>query len=243
VAETTAEVEGGQDLPLTITLTAPPAPAAGLVQGAFVDAAGAGIAVTVRVVGNGIDQPFQSEASGLIALELPAGDYTLTTTAAGFLPDEQRVTVPPGGQLQVRGTLQRDAPPDTPLVSASPKGIRLRSALAYKGDEVASRSFEGLDQLALFLSAHPEYRRIEVQVHTDDQGNPTARAQARADAVKNYLVGKGVDPTRIDATGKGASAPVAVNLTAAGRAKNNRTLLLVRDYDAASARPSAGGGE
>ncbi|MFN9767075.1 MAG: OmpA family protein, partial [Pseudomonadota bacterium] len=45
---------------------------------------------------------------------------------------------------------------------------------------------------------------------------------ARADAVKNFLIGKGIEKNRIYTEGKGASQPVADNKTAEGRAKNRR---------------------
>ena len=71
---------------------------------------------------------------------------------------------------------------------------------------------------------------MEIQVHTDDRGNPRARSKNRAESVVSYLSGQGVDPARIKARGLGDSQPVAVNLTEAGRRKNNRTVLRVREY-------------
>jgi OOP family OmpA-OmpF porin len=47
-------------------------------------------------------------------------------------------------------------------------------------------------------------------------------SQRRADAVKSYLVSRGVDPNHIYAEGKGKTNFVASNKTAAGRAKNRR---------------------
>ena len=87
-----------------------------------------------------------------------------------------------------------------------------------------------LDELATFLKYHPEYVLVEVQVHSDDRGNPRSRTKSRAESVVSYLTGKGVDASRLKARGLGDSQPVAVNLTEAGRRKNNRTVLRVREY-------------
>ena len=45
----------------------------------------------------------------------------------------------------------------------------------------------------------------------------------RAEAVKAYLVSKGIEKNRVYTEGKGKKAPVADNKTADGRAKNRRT--------------------
>lgn len=61
--------------------------------------------------------------------------------------------------------------------------------------------------------------------HTDSTG-PDAYNQKlserRADAVKAYLVGKGIDANRVYTEGKGEKQPVADNKSSAGRAKNRR---------------------
>lgn len=70
--------------------------------------------------------------------------------------------------------------------------------------------------------------QIEVAGHTDSSGNETRNvelSQARAQAVLNYLVGRGVERERLSAVGYGASQPVASNDTAEGRAQNRRVEL------------------
>lgn len=68
-------------------------------------------------------------------------------------------------------------------------------------------------------------RRFEVVGHTDDRGPRMANLQlsaARAEAVKAYLVNKGIAPADIQTAGAGPDQPVADNLNPEGRARNRR---------------------
>jgi len=230
VAESSADVTSGQDTSLTIQLQAMPAPPTGIVQGAVTDSAGAAVQFSMRVAGQGVDQTFDSTPGGLIALQLNVGDYTGTITAAGFKQKTINFTVVAGAEQQVSAELEADKPPETPKISGSKKGIRIKGGIKYSGESVSSKSHDELDQLALFLNARPEFKLIQINVHTDNEGSPDRRSQNRAEAVKDYLVSKGVSSSRIIAKGHGDSQPLAVNLTPQGRAKNNRTSISVKDY-------------
>ena len=62
--------------------------------------------------------------------------------------------------------------------------------------------------------------------HTDSVGTDEYNQKLsirRSEAVKAYLVSKGVEPNRVYTEGKGEKQPVADNKTAEGRAKNRRT--------------------
>jgi OmpA-OmpF porin, OOP family len=86
-----------------------------------------------------------------------------------------------------------------------------------------------LDLLAPVLQRLPG-RSFEVIGHTDAQGSRPqniALSAARADAVKAYLVGKGIAADSIATSGAGPNRPVAGNDTPEGRARNRRIELRV----------------
>ncbi len=77
---------------------------------------------------------------------------------------------------------------------------------------------------------HPENERIEVQGHADDSGTAEFNkqlSQARAQAVKNWLVKRGIDPKRLSPVGYGSTRPVATNQSEAGRQKNRRVQFVI----------------
>jgi outer membrane protein OmpA-like peptidoglycan-associated protein len=81
-----------------------------------------------------------------------------------------------------------------------------------------------LDKLVGILNKYPELN-ISIDGYTDNTGKVESNkvlSQKRADAVKTYLVGKGIADTRLKATGYGIENPIADNATAAGRAQNRR---------------------
>jgi OOP family OmpA-OmpF porin len=68
-------------------------------------------------------------------------------------------------------------------------------------------------------------QKVEIIGHTDNMGLRASNqnlSQARAEAVRSYLSGKGVPPDVLVASGQGPDRPVASNDTAEGRARNRR---------------------
>jgi len=80
-----------------------------------------------------------------------------------------------------------------------------------------------LDKMAVVILK--KERKVELIGHTDNQGLKATNqglSQARAEAVKEYLAGKGIKQDLMTASGQGADRPIASNDNADGRARNRR---------------------
>lgn len=112
--------------------------------------------------------------------------------------------------------------------------IKFQPATAYTLDNVLfetgkanlkNSSFKAIDELASAMNAK-KTMEIEIAGHTDNVGNKETNlklSQERAEAVRTYLIKKGIEASRITAKGYGDTKPVANNSTEAGRQQNRRT--------------------
>ena len=106
--------------------------------------------------------------------------------------------------------------------------------------DLLSTSFKTLDEVYGFLNKNQSLE-ISIVGHTDNRGEMEHNQELstnRARAVMNYLVNKGIDSSRLKFSGKGASSPVASNLTEDGRQENRRVEFkasgeLIKDVDLA----------
>ena len=81
-----------------------------------------------------------------------------------------------------------------------------------------------LDQMSVALLGLKD-KKVEVIGHTDNAGSRAGNlslSQARAEAVKAYVVGRGVRADMVAVSGEGPDRPVADNRTPEGRARNRR---------------------
>jgi outer membrane protein OmpA-like peptidoglycan-associated protein len=92
-----------------------------------------------------------------------------------------------------------------------------------------------LDQLVVFLTDHPE-RRVEIDGYTDNVGTDSfnlSLSERRADTVRNVLVNRGIDSSRIVTRGYGKDFGVASNVDSGGRQLNRRVEIVIGGVDGA----------
>lgn len=98
--------------------------------------------------------------------------------------------------------------------------------------KLLAKSFKSLNDVAAIMKAD-ESLMLDIDGHTDEVGSNESNqtlSENRAGSVREYLISKGVADSRMKSTGYGEEKPIADNTTAAGRAKNRRTEMTVRNY-------------
>jgi len=101
--------------------------------------------------------------------------------------------------------------------------------------DLKSGATGNLNKLATFLDKYPD-RNVAIQGYTDSVGSEDynqALSERRAESVKSYLTAQGIGATRLTASGKGRSDPVADNDSASGRQQNRRVEVVISNPPAA----------
>jgi OOP family OmpA-OmpF porin len=95
---------------------------------------------------------------------------------------------------------------------------------------VTPEAAKALDRLVAFLKENRD-KRVELEGHTDAVGRESYNLRLsgkRAGAVKDYLVKRAIEASRISVQGFGGIKPIADGKTEAGRARNRRVEIKVR---------------
>ncbi|GDX82316.1 hypothetical protein LBMAG42_41270 [Deltaproteobacteria bacterium] len=179
------------------------------------------VAGEVRVFGPGRVAPVNTK-EGAAALALLPGTWQIVATAEGYGPWRKDVVIEPGTDaVAIVAALA------TEQVEVTRTSVVIREQVRFAFDkaDIEPGSYAVLEQVASTLLVHPEMTRIEVQGHTDNRGTEPYNldlSQRRAEAVRAYLVRRGVEPSRVVAQGYGTSRPLGDNASEAGRARNRR---------------------
>ncbi len=112
------------------------------------------------------------------------------------------------------------------LVVVTAKEIRITQQIHFEFNKATIRaeSFPILDAVVQVLKDNPKMT-LEIQGHTDNVGSAPYNqklSQSRADSVRTYLIGHGVETSRLRATGYGLTQPLVPNSSDANRALNRR---------------------
>ena len=172
-------------------------------------------AIIGTLIGAGAGAAIDKDKRGRGAL-IGAAVGGATGAGVGYLLDRQKRKLEqvPGADVRVE---EKDGKQQ--LV------VTMKSALLFETNSFSlTQGQESLDQIAETLNEFTESRLI-VKGYTDSRGTEEYNlqlSQRRADAVKNYLVAKQVEPSRVTAVGFGESFQVASNDTAEGRLRNRR---------------------
>ena len=92
-----------------------------------------------------------------------------------------------------------------------------------------SQSFLILDNIYKKMNEFPS-AKFDIKGYTDNTGNPSINlplSDDRANAVRNYLINRGIKSDRLTAKGYGSADPIDTNNTAQGRANNRRTEIIL----------------
>jgi len=121
--------------------------------------------------------------------------------------------------------------PAAPATGASKQMVLNDSAFAPGAATLRPEARSNVSAIAAFVN-RDKTKQIRIEGHTDNGGNANADlvlSQRRAEAVRDALVGAGVDSRRITTFGMGQAQPVAPNTTEEGRAKNRRVDVILED--------------
>ena len=146
----------------------------------------------------------------------PDNDRDHVVDACDLCPNEAEV---------YNGVEDLDGCPDQAVVRIVSNRIVVIEHIYFTKDSarVVDASLPIIDAIAAVMIGNPQVTLVEVQGHASErERRPTELAQRRADAVREALIQRGVEPARLVARGYGLDRPLDTNDTAFGRAHNRR---------------------
>jgi len=131
----------------------------------------------------------------------------------------------------VPGPKENDGCPVQKYIVVTKEKIELKQKVHFATNKatIYPDSFPMLTEIADVLKSRPEVK-VRIEGHTDSRGGLSHNmklSQDRADSVKQFLVGQGVQPDRMEARGFGPTQPIDDNRTAKGRENNRRTEFII----------------
>jgi outer membrane protein OmpA-like peptidoglycan-associated protein len=167
----------------------------------------------------------QTDETGHYFITLPVGkDYTFSVNRKGYLFFSELY---PLSKNVADSTYRKDIPLLPVELNAS---VVLKNILFETNSTTLQPiSMIEINRLLQLMNENPTLR-VQINGYTDNVGKPADNLKlsaARAKAVVDYLVSKGVDLKRLAYKGFGETKPIGDNKTEAGRAMNRRTEFVI----------------
>lgn len=163
-----------------------------------------------------------SDAAGRLTVELPVGDdYIISVKSITDSTKRGLITIPSLDADESFSEPYKVNIKFEPARTYTLKNVHFDSGKSTLRPE----STPALEELYRYL-VNKESIKIEIAGHTDSTGKVESNlrlSQERADAIREYLIRKGIPGNRVAAKGYGSSEPVADNATEEGRQLNRRT--------------------
>ncbi len=173
-----------------------------------------------------------TKEDGSFLVCLPAGkDYALNVNKEKYLFYSENFNLTETATFDKPFLLNIDLQPVAiDPATAGAKPVVLRNVFFETGSaDLRAESTAELDRLVALLTDAPALK-IQINGHTDNVGDDTSNqrlSEARAKAVYDYLIAKGIDADRLKYKGFGETQPMETNDTAEGRGRNRRTEFVV----------------
>ncbi len=138
--------------------------------------------------------------NGEYSFILPQGVYQLKAVAKKYIPQEATVVVE-GGKETIR---------DFALLKKRMRFTFRNIYFDFNKSTIRPESYPVLDSIVQWLQENPTVK-VRIEGHTDTRGSRRYNkrlSQARANAVREYLIQHGIDPKRLVAVGYGEERPV-----------------------------------
>ena len=170
-----------------------------------------------------------TKKDGTFLVCLPAGHhYALNVSRKGYLFQSEHFELDSSASFLQPYELHIELQPVPDSTVAAPTGqpITLKNVFFNTGSaELLPASTTELNALAALLQENTALK-IQINGHTDNAGDDNSNlnlSERRAQAVRNYLIGKGITSDRLRSRGFGETKPIAPNDTPEGRGQNRRT--------------------
>jgi outer membrane protein OmpA-like peptidoglycan-associated protein len=194
-----------------------------------------GVAVTIADPTGGNERTLTTDANGMIKVDnMAPGTWTIRIAAEGYFATKQQFEV--RVREESKDKIGIRLRPKDKLVTVDKTEIKIKQQVHFAVDKavILGDSVALLEEVADALIATPRIKKIEIQGHTDNSGTKEHNqelSQARAEAVKAFLVKSGVEASRLDAKGYGQNKPIAPNINEAGKQKNRRVQFVIIDQE------------